>query len=208
MIADENLRAKMDRALATGASCISRTSDAGDSTVTIVGKKIWKEASEVKIPPKLPTVSNVNEWSRSVVSALVQASAYGDTADAAWFRESSDLDKDFDDLGDSGDERCCGLDSKRGYAISASASQHSGFYRVLGQKTRTMFKQHKLPTGRQMCAILCNQLKINKGLNTYYGIHDIGKLVWIGDSFAQISQFRDKWLRLIESLDPAVQIAE
>ena len=65
-----------------------------------------------------------------------------------------------------------------------------------------------MPIGRQMCTILYNQRTSNKGLNTYYGIHGIGKVVWLGYSFAQISQFRDKWCRLIENLDPAVQIDE
>ena len=42
------------------------------------GEKIRKEASDVKIPSKLPTVTNVNEWKIAVASALLQASAYGD----------------------------------------------------------------------------------------------------------------------------------
>ena len=168
MIADAHLRGKMERALDKGVSNLSCTSEAGDSIVpgAIKGERIRKEAGEINIPSKLPTVTNVNEWKIAVASALLQASAYGDKEEIEWFAMCTNPNVCFEDLGNSGGERFCGLDSKLGHAISAIASQNNAFQRALGQKTRTMFKHHKLPTGRHMCAMLYNQLKINRGLNT------------------------------------------
>ena len=85
-------------------------------------------------------MSNVNEWKIAVAFARLQASAYGDKREIEWLAMCSNPEVSFDRLGKSGAEGFCGLDSKLGYATSAIASQHHGFHRALGQKTRTMFK--------------------------------------------------------------------
>ena len=57
-----------------------------------------------------------------------------------------------------------------------------------------------------MCVLLFDLLKLNEGMQTFYGIHDLGQIGWIGDTAQQITQFRDRWLRIIENLDPAIQL--
>ena len=163
-------------------SAISLTNDPQSvSDDPIFANRTRKEAAEVRIPPKLPTVPGLSDWKIRVATALVQASAFGDQAEVAWFRECSDP-HDIEYFGDSGGDRYRGLDHKLATAISAIADQNSTFKRELDKYTRTLYKQDKLPTGRQMCYILFHQLKLNDDLGTYYGIQDLVGVEWQGDS--------------------------
>ena len=90
------------------------------------------------------------QWKVTVASALVQASAFGDRAEVAWFRECGDVGKDFEYFADSGHERFRGLDDKLAVALTAFADQNPGFKRELSRKTCELFKRDLLPTGRQL----------------------------------------------------------
>ena len=170
----EEFRRKVERAALDRRSAISLTSEhqsAYDDQIS--SNRTRKDAAEVKIPPKLPTVPGLSDWKIKVATALVQASAYGDQAEVAWFRECNDADHDLEYFGDSGGDRYRGLDHKLATAVSAIAEQNAGFKRELDKFTRSLYKQDKLPTGRQMCYLLFHQLKLNDDLGTYYGIQDL-----------------------------------
>ena len=115
-----------------GRSHLSVASEAGDDRPRV----IRKEAAEIKLPSKLPTVPNLAEWKVTFAHALVQASAFGDRAEISWFKECSDASKDFEYFGHSGPERFSGLDNKLVVAITAMAAQNSTFKRELDRHTR------------------------------------------------------------------------
>jgi hypothetical protein len=86
----EDFWEKVERAKAADRSYLSATSECPPD---LLGERIRKEAGEVNIPHKLPTVPTLAQWKVTVASALVQASAFGDRAEVAWFRECGDAGK-------------------------------------------------------------------------------------------------------------------
>ena len=199
----EEFRRKVERAALDRRSAISLTTEQQSVNDDLISSnRTRKEAAEVRIPPKLPTVPGLSDWKIKVATALVQASAYGDQAEVAWFRECNDPDHDFEYFGDSWGDRYRGLDHKLATAVSAIADQHASFKRELDKYTRVLYKQDKLPTGRHMCYLLFHQLKLNDDLGTYYGIQDLVGVEWQGDAAPQVAKFRDRWMKVLENINP------
>ena len=57
------------------------------------------------MPKELPTVHDVHQWLALTASALVEASAYDDRADVAWFSTMNDPNIAFEALADSEEDR-------------------------------------------------------------------------------------------------------
>ena len=89
----------MKRAADAGLSHASSTSEFAVAEPT--GERIRKEATDVQVPSKLPTVNSLAAWKVTVASSLIAASAYGDRAEVAWFRECSDSTKGFEHFSNS-----------------------------------------------------------------------------------------------------------
>jgi hypothetical protein len=160
LLRDKDLADREAIARADGRSHMTAPSDfGGDQAHTI-----RKEASEVKIMGKLPTVPGLPDWKIAIANALVQASAYGDRAEIAWFKECSDPEKTFEYFGNSGADRFTGLDNKLASAITPLASQNPSFKRELDRVTRQLFSKSMLPTGRQVCHLLFHSLKTDSAL--------------------------------------------
>ena len=95
----------------------------------------------------------------SIPHALVQASAYSDSAEVAWFRECNGPTKNLEDFSDSGPERLWGLDSKLGTALSNSSGQHHAFKRERDEHARLLIKHNKSMTWRHMRYSLFHHFK-------------------------------------------------
>ena len=124
----------MERAATDNRSALSVASDGaqvGEGLPSI--HPIRKEANEIEIPAKLPTVLDLADWKISIAEAPVQASAYSDSAEVAWLRECNDPTYTLEDFGDSGPERLRGLDSKLGTALSTISDQHPWLQARAGQ---------------------------------------------------------------------------
>ena len=57
------------------------------------------------MPKELPTVSSLHHWLALTAAALVEASAYDDRAEVAWFSKGNDPTMTFESLADSGEDR-------------------------------------------------------------------------------------------------------
>ena len=199
----------MEWAAADDRSVLAVTSDGAEVGEGLLSTHpARKEANAVKIPAKVPTAPSLADWSISLAQALVQASAYSDSAEVTWFRECNEPTYTFEGCSDSGAERFRGLDHKLGTALSTVSAQHPAFKRGLDKHARLLFKQNKIVTGRQMCYLLFHQLKLDDDLGTYYGVQDLVAVEWQGDSAAQVAKFRDRWMRVIENLNPGVTFQE
>ena len=142
----------MERAAADNRWVLSVTSDGaevGGCLPSIHPSR--KEANEANIPAKLPTVPNLADWKPSVAQALVQAAAYSDRAEVAWFRERIGPTYTFEDSCGSGSERLRGLDNKLGTALLTPSDQHPGFKRELDKHAQLQLFQNKIITRRQTC---------------------------------------------------------
>ena len=203
---DAEFLANIKRATDAGLSHASSTS--AFVKTEPVGERIRKEAPYVKIPNQLPTVNSLAEWKVAVARSLLAASAYGDRAEVAWFRECSDPTKGFEHFSDSGAERFRGLDNKLAVAITNLAEQNQLFKRELERRTRSLFDKDSLPTGRQVCFLLYDQLKTNESMGTWFGLHDLSRVAWFGDNFNQIGKFRDRWQHVLEHMQPGVAFQE
>ena len=168
------LKRKVERVAAGNRSVLPVTSDGGEAGEALPsihpGRKM---ANEVKIPANLPTVPSLADLKMSIAQALVQASAYKDNADVAWFRECNDPTFTLEESSDSGNERFRGLDNKWGTALSTISKQHPSFKRELDKHAHLPFKQNKIMAGRQMCCLLFHRLNLNDDLGAYYGIQDL-----------------------------------
>ena len=40
------------------------------------------------------------------------------------------------------------------------------------------------------------------------GLHDLGPVAWLGDSFEQIAKFRDRWQHVLDNIVPGVSFQE
>ena len=70
----------------------------------------WKRPGAVHVP-KFPTVTQIPQWEKAVVRALVASSNYEDKAEVKWFKRCSRKGAKFDDLADVGEERFHALDA-------------------------------------------------------------------------------------------------
>ena len=91
---DPEFLAKIKRVAEPELSHASSTSEF--AAAEPAGERTRKEATDMKIPNKLPTVNNLVAWNVTVAGALIAASAYGDRAEVAWLRECSDSTKGFE----------------------------------------------------------------------------------------------------------------
>ena len=173
---DAEFLAKMKRAADAGLSHASSTSEF--VVAEPAGERIRKEATDVKVPSKLPTVKSLAAWKVTVASSLIAASAYGDRAEVAWFRECCDSTKGFEHFSNSGAEMFRGFDNKLAVAITNLADQNQLFKRELERRTRSLFGKGALPTGRQVCFLLHDQLKNNASMGTWFGLHDLSRVAW------------------------------
>jgi hypothetical protein len=101
----------------------------------ILARPTRKEKKELKMPPKIPNVVHLRMWLANVSAALVEASAYDDQAEIAWFRAVSDGSATFDDLEDSGDQRYINLAMMLATALNAKLDQTGDLGRVVKKKT-------------------------------------------------------------------------
>ena len=93
------------------------------------------------MPTRLPTSGNVIEWRINVSQVLLQASAYSDRAEVAWFRECSEAGRTLESFQDSGCERLCGIDSKLAQAMSGSLDQHASYTALNNRHSRSLFSE-------------------------------------------------------------------
>ena len=64
------------------------------------------------MPNELPTVSDLHHWLALTAVARVEASAYDDRAEVAWFSKVNDPSKSFEALADSEKDRFKNLDMR------------------------------------------------------------------------------------------------
>jgi hypothetical protein len=167
-----------------------------------------KEKKELKMPPKIPNVVHLRMWLANVSVALVEASAYDDQAEIAWFRAVSDGSATFDDLEDSGDQRFNNLDMMLATALNAKLDQSGDLARVVKKKTLDAYSKGKLLTGRQISHLLCQHLKINDDMSLVYSINDLAALRRQGDAQGKMARFKSVWERVVDNMGPSVRIAD
>ena len=73
--------------------------------------------------PTLPNVARMRMWLANVGAALVEASAYDDQAEIAWFRAVNEGVSTFESLENSGDARFTNLGMMRAVALNAKLDQ-------------------------------------------------------------------------------------
>ena len=76
-----------------------------------------KEKESLKILEELPTVLDLHHWLARAAQALVEATAYDDRADVAWFSKINDPKETFESFEDSGPERFQSLDRMLSVAL-------------------------------------------------------------------------------------------
>ena len=101
-----------------------------------------------------------------------------------------------------------GLVNKLTVPITNVADHNQLFKRELERRTRSLFDKDALPTGRQVCFIPYDQLKTNESMGTWFGLRDLGRVAWLGDSFGQIAKFRDRWQHVLDNMIPGVSFQE
>ena len=69
-----------------------------------------KTPKQIRVP-KFPTVTQLQQWRRSIARELVASSAYNDKAEVKWFQKASAKCVKFEDLADVGDPRFASIDA-------------------------------------------------------------------------------------------------
>ena len=101
--ARDHIEETIARAKAAGRQCVSVDSESCEIVNEVLSaSRYCKEAAQIQLPARLPTSGSVNEWRMHVAQALLQASAYSDRAEVAWFRECSETGRTLVSLQDSG----------------------------------------------------------------------------------------------------------
>ena len=108
--ARDHIEEKIARAKAAGRQCVSVDSESCEIVNEVLSaSRYCKEAAQIQLPARLPTSGSVNEWRINVAQALLQASAYSDRAEVAWFRECSEAGRTLESFQDSGVRDFAGL---------------------------------------------------------------------------------------------------
>ena len=45
-------------------------------------------------------------------------------------------------------------------------------------------------------------------MGTWFGLHDLGRVAWLGDTFGHIAKFGDRWQHVLENMQPGVAFQE
>ena len=152
------------------------------------------------MPKALPSVSNLHHWLALAAAALVEASAYADRADVAWFSKVNDPSMTFDSLADSEKDRVKNLDMTLANLLQSKIGASGELGRLVAAKPQSVYRTGGLITGRQIAHILCMRLRTNDQMALVYPIAELCNVVWQGDTPDQVSRFRDKWEKILDNV--------
>ena len=106
-------------------------------------KPTRKEQKELTLPTKLPNVVHLRMWLANVSAAFVEASAYDDQAEVAWFRTVCDGKTTVEELEDCGEPRYSNLDMMLAAALNTKLDHAADFSRVVKKKTLDAYAKGK-----------------------------------------------------------------
>ena len=145
------------------------------------------------MPKELPSVSSLHQSLAFAAVALVEASAYDDRAEVAWFSKVNDPSMTFESLADSGEDRFKNLDMMLANLLQSKIGASGELGRLVAAKSQSVYRTGGLITGRQIAHILRMRLKPNDKMALVYPITDLCTVVWQGDTPGHVARLRDHW---------------
>jgi hypothetical protein len=164
--------------------------------VAVVGK----EQEALKMPTDLPTVNDLHHWLALIASALVEASAYDDRAEVAWFSKVNDPSVTFEALADSEKDRLKHLDMMLSNMLQSNIGRAGELGRLVAAKTQRRYRAGNLAAGRQIAHILCMRLRTNDKMAMVYSVADLCNVTWQGDTPEQVTRFRDQREKILDHM--------
>ena len=99
------------------------------------------------MPKELPTVSDVHHWLALTAAALVEASAYDDRAEVAWFSKVDDPRIPFEALADSERDRFKNLEVMLANLLQSKIGKVGELGRLVATKSQSMYRMGNRITG-------------------------------------------------------------
>ncbi len=155
------------------------------------------------VVPKFPFLVQLVQYSVSLGTALIGASAVKDYQEIGWLNEAKT--KTFDELSDSGLKRYESLDVKLSIALTNSIRDAPGeaaqLYQELLEYQRIANIKGTITKGRQIYWMIMNYHKTNESQEVIIGIEHLLMLNWKGDT--HMYEFKRLWENIMRRMtDP------
>ena len=160
----------------------------------------WKRPGAVHVP-KFPSVTQIPQWEKAVVRALVASSNYEDKAEVRWFKRCSRKGAQFEDLSDVGEERFHALDALLCQALMKNLPPD--LHQRIRRKEDEAWQKDTTITGLQVAWMIYDYFKTEDHMSQVYGLNDLTDLTWYGDN--RMLDFLQQWDFVLDHIEGDTQ---